>query len=112
MTALSASVFAQCHPTTPYDPSPSDPHTFISAARTWSEKAIETAAKIAPPERTRECDEGCAVATHNLGEIAEWVGDLAEARRRYEEARSLCLGIGFEEGLRRAGESLGGLEGR
>jgi hypothetical protein len=39
------------------------------------------------PDRDTECDMGCAVATHNIGEFAEMDGDIAEARRKYEEAR-------------------------
>lgn len=55
---------------------------------------------------------GCAVATHNLGEFAEMDGDVAEARRRYEEAKGLSKAIGFtegvinsENGLRRVGKT-------
>jgi hypothetical protein len=54
------------------------------------------ATEISPPDRTEECDIGCAVATHNLGEFAEMDGDIREARRRFEE------GVGnAEKGLRR-----------
>ena len=57
------------------------------------------ASKIKPPERTEECDIGCAVATHNLGEFAEMDGDIVEARKRYLEAKSLSLAVGFQEGV-------------
>ncbi len=33
-------------------------------------------------------------------------GDVAEARRRYEEARGLAKGVGFVEGVRNAEEGL------
>lgn len=59
-----------------------------------------------PRERTEECDVGCAVATHNLGELAEMAGDVEEARRKYEEAQSLSKVIGFEDGVRNAAEGL------
>ena len=49
---------------------------------------------------------GCAVATHNLGEFAEMDGDIAEARRRYEEAKGLSKAIGFQEGVVNAGKGL------
>ncbi|KAL8720283.1 MAG: hypothetical protein Q9225_002821, partial [Loekoesia sp. 1 TL-2023] len=111
MTNLSASLAQQSTPSSPYDP-PVDRAALTSNARTWALKALETAADIKPPERTAECDEGCAVATHNLGEFAEMVGDLVEARRRYDEGRSLSKGIGFVEGIRKADERLRGLEGR
>jgi len=64
------------------------------------------AAKIQPPERNEECDVGCAVATHNLGEFAEMDGDLAEARRRYEEAKELAQAVGFPEGVANAAAAL------
>lgn len=101
-------------------PHPSlEPHTppasrtaLISNARTWATKALDIAAKIVPPERSQECNEGCAVATHNLGEFAEMEGNLAEARRKYEEARSLSRGLGFKEGVERAEARLNILDGK
>ncbi len=78
----------------------------ISNARAWAEKAIATAAKIAPPQRTEECDTGCAVATHNLGEFAEMDGNIREARKKYIEAYSLAKGIGFEEGIKQSEQAL------
>lgn len=49
---------------------------------------------------------GCAVATHNLGEFAEMLGDTQEAARRYEEARNLAREIGFQEGVTNAEQGL------
>lgn len=69
------------------------------------------AAAIAPPERTPECDEACAVATINLAEFAAMLGDVAEARRRFEEGKALSRAIGFWDGVGRAGEGLKGLGG-
>jgi len=65
-----------------------------------------------PPERTEECDEGCAVATINLGDFALMAGDLWEAQKRFEEGKSISKGIGFKDGMRRADESLKELEGK
>jgi hypothetical protein len=48
----------------------------------------------------------CAVATHNLGEFAEMDGSIAEARKRFEEAKSLAKAIGFQEGVINAEEGL------
>lgn len=78
----------------------------ISNAKAWAEKAISLTAGIAPPDRTEECDIGCAVATHNLGEFAEMSKDIAEARKRFEEAKSLAKAIGFEEGVKNAEQGL------
>ena len=91
-------------------PTPGEPATsraaLVSNARTWAQKALATAASIKPPERNEECDTGCAVATHNLAEFAEMDGDIAEARKRYGEAKSLSKAIGFTEGMQNADMSL------
>jgi len=78
----------------------------VDNAKLWSEKAIALAATITPPGRTEECDIGCAVATHNLGEFFEMNGNNVEARKRYEEAKSLAQAIGFQEGVINSEEGL------
>ncbi|KAI4180598.1 MAG: hypothetical protein L6R41_007148 [Letrouitia leprolyta] len=115
MTSLSASLFALATSSqSPYDPPLNDQQRdqYLLAARTWAEKAIAHAAEIGPPERTQECDEGCAVAMVNLGEIAEWMGDLGEARRRYVEGGRVSRKVEFVEGVRRAEGRLRALEGK
>lgn len=69
------------------------------SATKWAEKALALASAIAPPQRTRECDEGCVAATYNLGEFAEMLGDTETARRRYAEAASLARALEMEEGV-------------
>ncbi|ORY07649.1 hypothetical protein BCR34DRAFT_570465 [Clohesyomyces aquaticus] len=81
----------------PNTPPPSRP-SMVEYARQWATKALDRAAAISPPERTNECDVGCAVATHNLGEFLEMDGRLKEARQKYEEAFSLAKAVGFAEG--------------
>lgn len=78
---------------------PTSRSALVANARAWSQKAIEIATSIKPPERDEECDVGCAVATHNLGEFAEMDGNIVEARKRYEEARSIAKAIEFKEGV-------------
>lgn len=56
--------------------------------------------------RNGECDIGCAVATHNLGEFAEMDGDLVAARKWFEDARRRAKQTGFKEGVERAEEGL------
>lgn len=80
--------------------------TMIENARTWAQKAIDVAAHIRPPIRDEECDVGCAVAAHNLGEFAEMQQDVKEAERRYNEAVSLARAIGFQEGVENSSERL------
>lgn len=108
---LSISLAQQVPPSTPGQP-PASRAAHTSDARAWAHKGLSIAASIAPPTRTEECDVGCAVATHNLGEFAEMDGDVAEARRRYEEARVLSKAIGFLEGQTNAGEALKRLKAR
>lgn len=70
----------------------------IEQAREWATKALTQASAIKPPDRDGECDMGCAVATHNLGEFFEMEGKIKEARQKYEEAASLAQAMGFAEG--------------
>jgi hypothetical protein len=102
---LSISLAQQDPPSTPGQAPVSRP-ALVANAREWAKKALAVAAKIQPPERTEECDVGCAVATHNLGEFAEMDGDIAEARRRYQEAKSLAQVVGFQEGVTNADTAL------
>ena len=95
---LAISLSQQAPPPTPGEPPISRP-ALIHNARQWAQKAITVASKITPPDRTEECDMGCAVATHNLGEFAEMDGDIIEARKKYAEAKSLSKAIGFQEGV-------------
>lgn len=70
----------------------------IDQARQWATKALAHAAAIPSADKTDECDVGCAVATHNLGEFFEMEGSIKEARQKYEEAASLAKSMGFAEG--------------
>jgi hypothetical protein len=70
----------------------------IEQAREWATKALALASSVKPPERDAECDMGCAVATHNLGEFFEIEGKIVEARQKYEEAASLAKSISFADG--------------
>jgi hypothetical protein len=102
---LSISLAQQNPPATPGQAPISRP-ALVANAREWANKALAVAAKIEPPQRNEECDLACAVATHNLGEFAEMDGDIAEARRKYDEARSLAKAVGFQEGVTNAGAAL------
>jgi hypothetical protein len=84
-------------------PTPAD---FRAQAALWAKKALTLSQSIAPPDRTDECDMGCAVATHNLGEFAEMSGNLSEASSRYQEAESLAKALNFEEGIKQAQQAL------
>ena len=102
---LSISLAQQVPPSTPGQPPPSR-SGLVSNARIWTEKSLAVAAKIRPPERTEECDVGCAVGIHNLGEFAEMDGNIVEARKRYEEANSIAKAVGFREGVMNSEDAL------
>lgn len=111
MNNLAVSLAQQDHPPSPaFSPAPSATH--LHDARHWARRSLALAASIGPERRTAECDEGCAVAAINLGEFALWAGEWGEARRWCEEGRERSWGLGFREGVERAGELLGELEGK
>lgn len=105
MNNLAASIAQQSLPTEPGMPPPSR-EQLRQSGRTWLMQALALAESIEPPRRTPECDRGCAVALHNLGEFAEMDGDVKEARSKYDEAGSIAHAIGFEEGVISANEGL------
>lgn len=105
MNNLAASVAQQSPPTEPGTPPPSR-EQLRQSGRTWLMQALALAESIEPPTRTPECDRGCAVALHNLGEFAEMDGNVKEARSKYDEAGSIAHAIGFEEGVISANEGL------
>lgn len=80
--------------------------SMIESAKAWAQKALDVAADLKPPVRNEECDVGCAVATHNLGEFAEMSKDYAGAKRRYEEAIALSRAIGFSDGIEQSSARL------
>ncbi|KAH8585826.1 hypothetical protein B0O99DRAFT_696101 [Bisporella sp. PMI_857] len=111
MNNLSISLAQQVPPPTPGQP-PISRAALVGNARSWAEKAIDVCANIKPPERSEECDTGCAVATHNLGEFAEMDGNIREARARYEEARSIAKAIGFKDGVANSDAGLKRIENK
>ena len=108
---LSISLAQQVPPSVPGQ-APTSRAALVGNARQWATKAIEIANNIQAPGRTEECDIGCAVATHNLGEFAEMDGDIREARRRYEDAKKLSTNVGFQEGVDNSVAALKRLEGK
>jgi len=86
------------------------PEALRQQATMWAQKALQLAADIKSPDRTEECDRGCVVVTHNLGELAEMAGNIEEAKKRYKEAQSLAEGIGFIEGIQESKAALKRLE--
>ncbi|KAH0299971.1 hypothetical protein KCU71_g12158, partial [Aureobasidium melanogenum] len=105
MNNLAISIAQQNPPQNSETKSPSRA-VLVENAKQWAQKALDLAADIQPPTRDEECDVGCAVALHNLGEFAEMNKDIAEAKKRYKEAVSLARAIGFEDGLENSSAAL------
>ena len=89
---------------------PASPTNQIASATQWAQKALKLGQSIQPPSRSKECDEGCVVATINLGDFAALEGRTEEARRYWEEGRGLAKAVGMKEGFKRAEEGLRDLE--
>lgn len=68
----------------------------VAQAHQWANKALERAGAIT--EKDEECNVGCAVATHNLGEFYEMEGKIQEALQKYNDAEQLAKKVGFREG--------------
>ncbi|THW40605.1 hypothetical protein D6D21_06753 [Aureobasidium pullulans] len=105
MNNLAISIAQQNPPPNSETKSPSQA-VLLENAKQWAQKALDLAADIEPPTRDEECDVGCAVALHNLGEFAELNKDIMEAKKRYKEAVSLARAIGFEDGLENSSAAL------
>ncbi|KAF3195496.1 hypothetical protein TWF106_005580 [Orbilia oligospora] len=82
---------------------PMDRETQLESAKKWMEKALDVASNIKPPARTEECDQGCVVALHNIGEVEEQLGKMDEAMLKFQEAQSLAFAIGFADAYQNAG---------
>lgn len=78
----------------------------LNSARQWALQAHATSKKVEGDDRTSECDEACAVALCNLGEIAAMTGDMEEAKKRFKESLALSKRIAFPEGVNQAQDGL------
>jgi hypothetical protein len=118
-----AASFAQ-HPLVPLQSAPGDGQEpaaarsstptraeLLANARRWASAAFKHATDTKGEARTSECDEACAVALGNLGDISSLSGDAGEARRYFEQSQELSRRIGFAPGLNHAETGLKKLDG-
>lgn len=68
---------------------------YLEAAQRWATNAKQHAAETKGEQRTAECDEACAVALCNLGDIASLTGKPSEARQFFEQAIAFAKKIDF-----------------
>jgi hypothetical protein len=78
----------------------------LASAKSWALQAHSTGSKVTGEDRTGECDQACAVALCNLGEIAAMTGDMEEAKARFKQSLGLSRRIGFEAGVTQAEDGL------
>ncbi|KAF6833895.1 TPR domain-containing protein [Colletotrichum musicola] len=81
---------------------PTDRAGFLEAAKNWAHNAYSHAKEVTGSERTEECDEACAVALANMGDIAALLGKKEDARKRFQQAIDMSKKIGFEPGVTQA----------
>jgi len=74
----------------------------LEAAQNWARNAYQHATAVQEPTRTEECDQACAVALCNLGDIFSLSGEPEEARRKFNEAIAVSDKIGFPPGASQA----------
>lgn len=74
----------------------------LDSAQRWAKNALTHAKEPNGEKRTAECDQACAVALVNLGDIAAMSGDSAQARRRYERAIQVSKESSFADGVAQA----------
>lgn len=82
---------------------------YLQSALNWASNARAHAADVRGDDRTAECDEACAVALCNLGDIYALAGRPSEARRSYEECVKMSQGLDFPAGVAQAQAGLGRL---
>jgi hypothetical protein len=78
----------------------------LEAAENWARNAYTHAKDAKGETRTEECDEACAVALCNWGDVASMLGKKTVARKRYNEGLDLSNKLGFAAGASQAKEGL------
>ncbi|KAK2065196.1 TPR domain-containing protein [Colletotrichum caudatum] len=74
---------------------PTDRAGFLEAAKNWARNAYSHSKDITGDERTEECDEACAVALANMGDIAAMLGKKEDARKRFQQAIDMSKRTGL-----------------
>ncbi|CAK7272291.1 hypothetical protein SEPCBS119000_005046 [Sporothrix epigloea] len=75
---------------------------YYETAQRWAQNAQQHATDTAGGARTVECDQACAVALCNLGDIAALLGNVREASQRFQEALAMSKGLDFDAGVQQA----------
>ncbi|CAK7564316.1 MAG: hypothetical protein SEPTF4163_002205 [Sporothrix epigloea] len=75
---------------------------YYETAQRWAQNAQQHATDTAGSARTAECDQACAVALCNLGDIAALLGNVREASQRFQEALAMSKAMEFDAGVQQA----------
>ncbi|KAJ6443255.1 TPR domain-containing protein [Purpureocillium lavendulum] len=78
----------------------------LDAALNWARNAYEHAQDVKGDERTAECDEACAVALCNWGDVAAMLGKTDLARKKYRQCIETSRKMEFAAGVRQAQEGM------
>lgn len=78
----------------------------LDAAVNWARNAYLHAKDVKGEERTPECDEACAAALCNWGDVAAMQGKTELARKKYEQCIELSGKLDFAHGVKQAQEGL------
>lgn len=78
----------------------------LDAAANWARNALSHAKDVKGDARTPECDEACAVALCNWGDVAAMQGKTDLARKKYEQCIELSAKLDFPQGVKQAQEGL------
>ncbi|CAG9999656.1 unnamed protein product [Clonostachys byssicola] len=78
----------------------------LEAASNWANNAYFHAKDVKGDDRTAECDEACATALCNWGDVAAMQGKTELARKKYEQCVELSNKLGFAEGAKTAQDGL------
>ncbi|KAI9172505.1 hypothetical protein HJFPF1_02007 [Paramyrothecium foliicola] len=78
----------------------------LDAALNWARNAYTHAKDVKGDDRTDECDEACAVALCNWGDVAAMMGKTELARKKYQQCIDMSKKMEFPLGVQQAQEGL------
>lgn len=74
----------------------------LEAALNWAKNAYTHSKDVKGDERTAECDEACAVALCNWGDVAAMLGKTDVARSKYNQCIEMSNKLSFAPGVKQA----------
>ncbi|KAK2597446.1 hypothetical protein QQS21_005916 [Conoideocrella luteorostrata] len=78
----------------------------LEAGLNWAENAYLHGKDVKGDDRTAECDEACAVALCNWGDVAAMLGKTGLAQEKYKQCVEMSEKMGFPDGVKQAREGL------